>query len=127
MWDLVWTDSLRVLSLLLCPLGRNQYFVMNKRKFFKANISQKEAVEAFLDSINLSRKSMICSHFLLPKVKVLVFPVFTHLSFKSLFSLYLFPEAPGLCLPLSMHTLRATISSPSPSQACEMSGDSLTS
>lgn len=89
---------------------------MTKRKlfcfvFFKANNSPKEAVEAFLESINLSRKSMICSHFVLPKVKVLVsrlsFVFQTHLSFKSIFSLQLFPEALGaLTSPVHGHSQR---------------------
>lgn len=89
-----------------------------------------EAVEAFLESINLSRKSMICSHFVLPKVKVLVsrlsFVFQTHLSFKSIFSLQLFPEAFGASTsPVHRHS-KGYLSVPLPSvQPCEMSGKSL--
>ena len=105
---------------------------MTKRKFLKANISKKEAVQVFLESINLSRKSWIPSHFLLPKVKVLVsrlsFCSWTYLPFKSVFfSLQLFPEAPrALTSPVHGHS-QDYLSVPLPSvQACKMSGNSLT-
>lgn len=56
------------------PLGRNQYFVTTKRKFFESwHFSHKEVVETPFESINLSRKSMVVlaaipSLFLLPRV-----------------------------------------------------------
>lgn len=116
---------------------------MTKRKlffFFKAGISPKEAVETFLEPTTLSRKSMVVlsvipSLFLLPRVKVLVskLPLLsqTHLLFRSIFSLQLFPEAPmGFDFPCPRALSGLPVSSPSlplSVQACEVSGNSLAS